>query len=282
MLARLRAVSDPRATCRAAATGAAAGDEVPHQLTGRAREIELLLRERRARSRRSDVEVTVPRHLSASKVVAFARDREAFALDLRRPMPAPPAVAARRGTAFHAWVEQHFAQAAMVDLLDLPGSADEDPGDDSDLPLMKEHFLASEWASRTPEAIETAIETIVDGIAVRGRIDAVFRRADGGFTVVDWKTGARPSGEQARRRGAAAGGLPAGVRAPARARPRPGRRCVLLRRAAARPCGRCCPTRPSSSACCRPCPTETAVPTPGDRGSVGRCSVAGAGRGSAG
>ena len=72
----------------------------------------------------------MPRHLSASKVVALARDREAFALQLRRPMPAPPAVAARRGTAFHAWVEQHFAQAAMVDLFDLPGSADEDPGDD--------------------------------------------------------------------------------------------------------------------------------------------------------
>ena len=147
---------------------------------------------------RRDVEVIVPRHLSASKVVALARDREAFALQLRRPMPAPPAVAARRGTAFHAWVEQHFAQAAMVDLLDLPGSADEDPGDDGDLPLMKERFLASEWADRSPEAIETAIETIVDGIAVRGRIDAVFRRPDGGFTVVDWKTGARPAGEQAR------------------------------------------------------------------------------------
>jgi DNA helicase-2/ATP-dependent DNA helicase PcrA len=38
----------------------------------------------------------------------------------------------------------------------------------------------------------------VDGIAVRGRIDAVFRRLDGGFTVVDWKTGAKPSGDQAR------------------------------------------------------------------------------------
>jgi DNA helicase II / ATP-dependent DNA helicase PcrA len=201
VMARMRAVSGALANEPGSGEGAGddpPGDEVPSHLTGRAREIELLLRERRARSRRSDVEVTVPRHLSASKVVAFARDREAFALDLRRPMPAPPAVAARRGTAFHAWVEQHFAQAAMVDLLDLPGSADEDPGDDSDLPLMKEHFLASEWALRTPEAIETAIETIVDGIAVRGRIDAVFRRADGGFTVVDWKTGAKPSGEQAR------------------------------------------------------------------------------------
>jgi DNA helicase II / ATP-dependent DNA helicase PcrA len=201
VMARMRAVSGALANEPGSGEGAGddpPGDEVPSHLTGRAREIELLLRERRARGRRSDVEVTVPRHLSASKVVAFARDREAFALDLRRPMPAPPAVAARRGTAFHAWVEQHFAQAAMVDLLDLPGSADEDPGDDSDLPLMKEHFLASEWALRTPEAIETAIETIVDGIAVRGRIDAVFRRADGGFTVVDWKTGAKPSGEQAR------------------------------------------------------------------------------------
>jgi DNA helicase-2/ATP-dependent DNA helicase PcrA len=32
---------------------------------------------------------------------------------------------------------------------------------------------------------------------VRGRIDAVFRRDDGGYTVVDWKTGARPTGREA-------------------------------------------------------------------------------------
>jgi DNA helicase-2/ATP-dependent DNA helicase PcrA len=116
-------------------------------------------------------------------------------------MPEAPALAARRGTAFHAWVEQHYARAAMVDILDLPGSADEDPGDDSELPLMKEHFLASEWSSRVPAEIEIAVETVIDGIAVRGRIDAVFpRNADGGFTIVDWKTGAKPSGEVARAR----------------------------------------------------------------------------------
>ena len=62
---------------------------------------------------------------------------------------------------------------------------------------MKELFLASEWASRRPEAIEIAIETTVDEMSIRGRIDAVFPRAGGGFTVVDWKTGARPSGERA-------------------------------------------------------------------------------------
>lgn len=115
-------------------------------------------------------------------------------------MPSAPALAARRGTAFHAWVEQHFARAAFVDLLDLPGSADQEPLGDEHLPLMKELFLASEWADRSPEAIEIAIETTVAGIALRGRIDAVFPRPGGGFTVVDWKTGAKPSGEKAKAR----------------------------------------------------------------------------------
>jgi DNA helicase-2/ATP-dependent DNA helicase PcrA len=171
------------------------GDEVPVL-----EEVELLLAERRRLAERGDVTVLLPRHLSASAVVSLAADPDAFASALRRPMPEAPALAARRGTAFHAWVEQHYARAAMVDILDLPGSADEDPGDDDALPSMKELFLASEWAHRTPADIEIAVETVLDGIAVRGRIDAVFARDGGGFTIVDWKTGARPAGEVARTR----------------------------------------------------------------------------------
>jgi DNA helicase-2/ATP-dependent DNA helicase PcrA len=173
------------------------GSPVTPRVVGREREIAILLAERASSGRPGDLEVTVARHLSASAVVSFAGDPQAFARDLRRPMPAAPALAARRGTAFHAWVEQHFARAAFVDLLDLPGSADDDPGDDHELPRMKELFLASPWADRTPEAIEIAIETTVAEIAIRGRIDAVFPRPGGGFTVVDWKTGAKPSGEKA-------------------------------------------------------------------------------------
>jgi DNA helicase-2/ATP-dependent DNA helicase PcrA len=161
-------------------------------------EIDLLLEERRRLAERGDEVVLLPRHLSASAVVALASDPQRFAANLRRPMPEAPALAARRGTAFHAWIEQHYARAAMVDVLDLPGSADDDPGDDSLLPVMKEHFLASEWATRVPTEIEIAVETVLDGIAVRGRIDAVFPRDDGGFTIVDWKTGAKPTGEAAR------------------------------------------------------------------------------------
>lgn len=161
------------------------------------RELRVLLAERDSTARSLDLDVRVPLHLSASMVVQFAGDPQAFAHDLRRPMPAAPALAARRGTAFHAWVEQHFARAAFVDLFDLPGSADDDPGEDSELPLMKKLFLASRWAGRSPEAMEISIETTVAGIAVRGRIDAVFSRPGGGFTVVDWKTGAKPSEDKA-------------------------------------------------------------------------------------
>lgn len=165
---------------------------------GREDELAMLLSERDSAARPGDIEVRVPRHLSASAVVSLAGDPWAFARDLRRPMPAAPALSARRGTAFHAWVEQHFARAAFLDLVDLPGSADDDPAADEELPVMKEHFLASKWAARVPEAIEIAIETTVAGMSIRGRIDAVFPREGGGFVVVDWKTGARPSGAKAR------------------------------------------------------------------------------------
>ena len=41
-------------------------------------------------------------------------------------MPQPPAVAARRGTAFHSWLEHHYAGDALLDIDELPGSDDRD------------------------------------------------------------------------------------------------------------------------------------------------------------
>ena len=153
-------------------------------------------REQRRRARGEDVGVDLPAHLSTSQLVALARDPQAFAMDLRRPMPQPPQVAGRRGTAFHAWVEQHYADAGLVDVLELPGSADDSLAD-TDLSTMQEHFLASEWADRVPLEVELSLETVLGEHAVRGRVDAVFADEDGGVTVVDWKTGRPPRGPEA-------------------------------------------------------------------------------------
>jgi len=158
------------------------------------REVDLLLAER-ADSRRPVRDVELPGHLSASRVVAMARDPQALALAVRRPLPAPPARAARRGTAFHAWLEQRWGAAALVDLDDLPGAQDEGAADDAALPALRAAFEASEWAARVPVAVEVPVETPVDGTVLRGRVDAVFRTPSGGYEVVDWKTG-RPPGPQ--------------------------------------------------------------------------------------
>jgi DNA helicase-2/ATP-dependent DNA helicase PcrA len=111
-------------------------------------------------------------------------------------MPRPPAPWARRGTAFHTWLEQRWQAQTLLDLDQLPGSADE-AADDAEFEQLRDAFLASEWAGRTPTAVEVPFEMAVEGIVVRGRMDAVFGSAADGWEIVDWKTGTRPTGAAA-------------------------------------------------------------------------------------
>jgi DNA helicase-2/ATP-dependent DNA helicase PcrA len=108
-------------------------------------------------------------------------------------MPAAPAPQARRGTAFHAWLEERFGAARLVDLDELPGSGDEFAAPDGALAGLQEAFLASEWAERQPIEVEVPFETPLGPLTLRGRIDAVFADADGRYEVIDWKTGPPPS-----------------------------------------------------------------------------------------
>jgi DNA helicase-2/ATP-dependent DNA helicase PcrA len=108
----------------------------------------------------------------------------------------PPSPHARRGTAFHAWLEQRFGVVGLLDIDDLPGAADEGAASDDALEELQEAYLASAWAARHPIEVEVPFETVLSGVGVRGRMDAVFRDEDGGFTVVDWKTGALPTDER--------------------------------------------------------------------------------------
>ncbi|MGV8978995.1 MAG: ATP-dependent helicase [Cellulomonas sp.] len=174
-------------------------DAVPPDRPGAAWEhlADVLLDERdRAASPSNDVEL--PAHLSASAVVRLAADPQAFALALRRPVPLEPSPQARRGTAFHAWVEGWFGAASLVDVDALPGAGDDSVRVDADQAALRAAFLATPWADRTPLEVEVDIETTVAGYVLRSRVDAVFtdpERPDvpGAVVVVDWKTGAPPS-----------------------------------------------------------------------------------------
>jgi DNA helicase-2/ATP-dependent DNA helicase PcrA len=160
-------------------------------------DVEVLLAERAMREQRERLEVALPRQLSVSQLVTLRRDPAELALQLRRPMPMAPAPLARRGTAFHAWLEQRFSSPRLVDIDELPGSADPDAAPDSEFLALQQAFLASPWAKRDPVEVEVPFELVVGDTIVRGRIDAVFADPDGGFTVVDWKTGRRPAGADA-------------------------------------------------------------------------------------
>ncbi|MFC0314059.1 UvrD-helicase domain-containing protein [Gordonia phosphorivorans] len=159
-------------------------------------EVAALLAERR-RHDVATLDVELPGQLSVSQLVELGSDEAAFAARLRRPVPFRPNPMARRGTAFHAWVERRFGATRLLDLDELPGAADETAVDD-DLEVLRAAFLSSPWADRTPLEVEVGFETVIGSTVVRGRMDAVFADRNAaapggeGYLVVDWKTGAVP------------------------------------------------------------------------------------------
>lgn len=187
-----RMVLDEIGTLDAAEADKEADDVVGPDPEGWAADVDLLLAERMA-GRDDALEVAVPTRLSVSQMVQLRADPDLLAERLRRPVPYKPNPLARRGTAFHAWVERRFGASRLLDLDELPGAADTGADPEADLQALQDAFLASDWADRTPVEVEVPFETVIGGTLLRGRIDAVFRDDDGGWTVIDWKTGKPPT-----------------------------------------------------------------------------------------
>ncbi|WP_020496266.1 ATP-dependent helicase [Sciscionella marina] len=195
---RRDAVAEGAALVRAALEAEDVEDtETEDDPEGWAAEVDVLLAERAARAERAE-RVALPAQLSVSQLVELAEDPGALATRLRRPLPFEPNPATRRGTAFHAWLEHRFASNALLEFDELPGAADGDDTPEADLDRLRAAFLGGQWGNRVPQEVEVGFETEVEGIVVRGRMDAVFADADGGWTVVDWKTGMVPDEEHMR------------------------------------------------------------------------------------
>ncbi|GAA1810079.1 ATP-dependent DNA helicase [Nesterenkonia flava] len=176
---------------------------------------------RAALARRGARRPGLPSHLSASRLIALAQDPAEVAEQVRRPVPQRPSRAARRGTVVHAWVEQQFDATAPFPEIDDAVSADKDLEVVFDLERVKENFRSSPWAARQVYAMEIPVELSLEGVTLRGRIDAVFgvddqnrqlgtadyerweqlpkaernaKMAQCSWDLVDWKTGAVPTG----------------------------------------------------------------------------------------
>jgi DNA helicase II / ATP-dependent DNA helicase PcrA len=185
----------PEASGASRATGTSRASEADRALVA-AWELDagLLLAERdRQRLRgHGPVPVPLPASLSVSALVTLARDPDELAREVRRPMPRPPARQARRGTAFHRWLEERFGQQRLIgddELFADPGESDEG------LIELRARFEAGEWGGRWPREVEVPFDMLLGDRQVRGRMDAVFGDRDGGFDIVDWKTGQPPRTE---------------------------------------------------------------------------------------
>jgi DNA helicase-2/ATP-dependent DNA helicase PcrA len=195
-----------------AVRGFGAADRV--RLADWQRAADLLLAERAALQERRrtgpTLELTAggPGELSVSELLLGREDPAELTRRLRRPLPRRPVPAAHRGSAFHVWVESVLRAPALIDVDDLPGGlgVDGEPpgggdrpvgdGDEAELAELRRAFRASRWWGRQPETIEVPFSTRLGDVTLRGRIDAVYREPDGGFLVVDWKTGLDPAGDQ--------------------------------------------------------------------------------------
>lgn len=160
------------------------------------RDLEALAGELR-RARATVREVPVPPTLTASQLMRLAADPDGFARELARPMPRPPQPAARRGTRFHAWVESRFEALPLLTPEELPGiEGDDEIADERDLAALKDAFLATPYAERTPYRVEAPFQLTLAGRVIRGRIDAVYRGpGPGTYEIIDWKTHRAPTAD---------------------------------------------------------------------------------------
>ncbi|UGT57285.1 ATP-dependent helicase [Nocardia asteroides] len=173
---------------------AAPDDDEADDPEGWATDVDALLAEFTA-AELADQRVELPGQLPATALVELRADPTRLAARLRRPLPYPPNPMARRGTAFHAWVQSWFGTEQLLGLDELPGAADsttELGRADRELAAMQAAFRRSPWAQRSPIDVEVPFETSIAGTVIRGRMDAVFAEPGGRWIVVDWKTGAEP------------------------------------------------------------------------------------------
>ena len=152
------------------------------------RDTDLLIEELR-RQEVATREVDLPTSISATQLLRLRADPDGLAAELARPLPHRPSPQARRGTRFHAWVEELFDQRPLLDPDDLPGAEDASEGDDVDLAALQQAFLDGPYAERRPHVVEAPFALALAGRVVRGRIDAVYDLGDDRYDVIDWKTG---------------------------------------------------------------------------------------------
>ena len=172
-------------------------------------DIDLLIAERAERLAQLD-RVELPVRINASGFKDYLQDAENLADRMQRPVPLQPFAATRAGTIFHSLMEERFAgladrwhtdsegidyetvaaggaeiSAAQLATMDLAAHQQR-------IETLLRTFDASRWAGLQPSDCEIEIQLAIGANIFICKLDAVFATPDGGFEIVDWKTGEPP------------------------------------------------------------------------------------------
>lgn len=137
-------------------------------------------------------QVESERSTSVTGLVTYAAcPRRFFWTEVDR-LPRRPSPAARRGVEVHRRIELHSlgqVPLALNEADDYDLAAEAGPGSPAGAYTT---YLNSPYATRQPLLVEVAFQFPTEaGLAVRGRIDAVYPEAADGWEIVDFKSGRR-------------------------------------------------------------------------------------------
>ena len=135
------------------------------------------------------------RPLQVTEIARLESDPEDAPKDLVRPIPREPGTASLVGSVFHSWIETYLrtlsAKSGEADVEDEPSGtmAALSDSDKRYLSSLQQAFGNSHFDSKfTVISLETPFTAVRDGVAIRGRIDAVLTAPDGKVWLIDWKT----------------------------------------------------------------------------------------------
>ncbi|HEX5902242.1 MAG TPA: ATP-dependent DNA helicase [Actinomycetota bacterium] len=136
-----------------------------------------------------------PSSVSVGGLIGYARCPKLYYWSAVRPLPTFAGPSARIGTEIHRWIEMKSrGQATLLELEDEPDvTAEELAGTPGRLEDLRQAYVRSRFGDMVPLYAERPFLLPIEGVTIKGRIDAIYGAPDGPWEVVDYKTGRLPS-----------------------------------------------------------------------------------------
>ncbi|HEY7659168.1 MAG TPA: ATP-dependent DNA helicase [Actinomycetota bacterium] len=141
----------------------------------------------------------LPSTVSVGGLIDYARCPKQYYWSAVRPLPRFAGPSARIGTEIHRWIElTSRGQATLLEMDDEPDlTVEELAGTPGRLEELRTAFRRSRFGELIPLYAERPFLLPIEGITIKGRIDAIYGLPDGPWEVVDYKTGRAPAEDDA-------------------------------------------------------------------------------------